>query len=103
MIPFVFWGTWGTFRSREHIFVAVGADYSSWLQNYKITQWMRGRCKVLNIGGWVGRLPKSIKCEQGRERGGRSKFWSFCVNIIIECPHGKCSQKRKLKNVEFSF
>ena len=39
--------------------------------------------KVLNV--WDQVLPKLNKCEQVA-RGGGSKFWSFCDNVIIECP-----------------
>ena len=39
--------------------------------------------KVLNV--WDEVLPKLNKCEQVA-RGGGSKFWSFCDNVIIECP-----------------
>ena len=36
------------------------------------------------------------KIEQVRKRGGReSKFWSFCDNVIIECPNAKMYNRRK--------
>ena len=39
ILPFVFGGTWETFRSGDYFFVVfVGADYSRGLWNYKIKQ-----------------------------------------------------------------
>ena len=57
---------------------------------YKIT-----RFTIFVSGGWErvnvkfgmfegGGVPKSNKYKQG-ERGGRSTFWLFCDNVILEC------------------
>ena len=78
----------------------LDADCNRFLWIYKITRFsycfgnwwvvvmpvVRGggvdvRFWTFSGGGW--RLPKSNKCEQG---GGASKFWSFCENVIVECP-----------------
>ena len=77
-------GNTGNIQIRETFFVAfMGADCNKWLWNYKVTRFtvfVRGRGE----GWWkFVNVPKSYKCEQG---GRVSKFWSFCDNVIIECP-----------------
>ena len=56
--------------------------YKNYAIYYVCKGWGEGLCKVLNVCR-RGSLPKSKNCEQ-EARG--YKLWSFCDNIIIECP-----------------
>ena len=62
----------------------MAVDYNQWLWNYiKITQLIMF---VMGKGGvYVKFWPLAGRrvCEQ---EGGGYKFWSFCDNIITECP-----------------
>ena len=72
----------------------LGADCNRWLWNYKITQFT-----VFVQHGWgvdvnFWMFATCGTCEQnqtsvnkaGGGGGGWSKLWSFCDNILIECP-----------------
>ena len=49
-----------------------------------------GRCKVLNIRRREG--VTKIGQVRTMEEGG-SKVWSFCENVILECPLWHCRKK----------
>ena len=99
-------GNMGNLQIRETFFVAfIGADYNWWLRNYiKITQFsifVRGRkgwCKVLNVFRMKWGCKNGTSANKGGE--GKSKFWSFYDNVIIDCPFlFNHSQKQLSKGV----
>ena len=85
----IFWKH-GELSDQGNIFVAfISADCNKWLWNYKIiklTVFVRGRWGLMKICEVSGRggVTKIKQVRTRRKRG--SKFLSFYVNVIIECP-----------------